>query len=238
MAGRVRGGDAYWLARSVCARHKQCFYIFDYCQNLEFFGQNPAGVMGAAGLPLGTRLFVRRLEMLGELDSAPEGRPDTLVARERQGTFGEPATDADVRQGISERLHTEVEAMNLDNFIVRPKRRLVEKFKRSEAWTGLTPDDRLELSTEVAGLPSELEAEPEEAKRFDLLLLNLQLAVLRHEPAFERLRDQVKSLAGLLLYQSPFTDLTPRGPDGLFTSLQVDELVRILEHVKATAQAA
>ena len=40
-----------------------------------------------------------------------------------------------------------------------------------------------ELAHEVAGLPSELEAEDEEAKRFDLLMLNLQLAVLRVEPA-------------------------------------------------------
>ncbi|MCC7103991.1 MAG: restriction endonuclease subunit R, partial [Chloroflexi bacterium] len=50
----------------------------------------------------------------------------------------------------------------------------------------------------VAGLPSELEDEPEEAKRFDLLLLSLQLALLRAEPSFARLRDQVKTIAGLL----------------------------------------
>ena len=88
--------------------------------------------------------------------------------------------------------------MNLDNFVVRPKRRLVEKYAKPEAWTVLTPEALAELAHEVAGLPSELDPEDEEAKRFDLLMLNLQLALLRAEPGFERLRDQVKEIAGLL----------------------------------------
>jgi type I restriction enzyme R subunit len=41
-----------------------------------------------------------------------------------------------------------------------------------------------------------------------------------------------------MLYESPFTDLTPRGPDGIFSSAQVDELVRILGSVRAMALAA
>ena len=41
-----------------------------------------------------------------------------------------------------------------------------------------------------------------------------------------------------LLYESPFTDITPHGPDGLFTSPQVDELVAVLAQVQAAAMAA
>jgi len=36
---------------------KGSFAIFDFCQNLEYFGQNPGGHEGGAGVPLSTRLF-------------------------------------------------------------------------------------------------------------------------------------------------------------------------------------
>ena len=65
-------------------------------------------------------------------------------------------------------LHGQVAAMNLDNFVVRPKRRLVERFAKPHAWTVLNKESLAELAHEVSGLPSEQEAEDEEAKRFDL----------------------------------------------------------------------
>jgi type I restriction enzyme R subunit len=40
-----------------------------------------------------------------------------------------------------------------------------------------------------------------------------------------------------LLYESPFTDIVPQGPDGLFTSRQLDHLVGILEEVALRAAA-
>jgi len=40
------------------------------------------------------------------------------------------------------------------------------------------------------------------------------------------------------LYESPFTDITPRGPDGLFDSSQLDELIRTLDRVRLRATAA
>jgi type I restriction enzyme, R subunit len=41
-----------------------------------------------------------------------------------------------------------------------------------------------------------------------------------------------------LLYEPPFTNYAPQGPDGLFTSAQIDELFIVLDHVKANALAA
>jgi type I restriction enzyme R subunit len=73
----------------------------------------------------------------------------------------------------------------------------------------------------VAGLPSELDPEDEEAKRFDLLMLNLQLAVLRVEPAFKRLSDQVKAIAGLLEEKSTIPMVREQMP--LIQEIQTDE---------------
>jgi type I restriction enzyme R subunit len=103
-----------------------------------------------------------------------------------------------LRQGIANLLKTEVAAMNTENFIVRPKQRFVEKYANSAAWASLSIDEFLELSQEIAGLPSQLETETEEIKRFDVLMLKLQLAILRSDSTFKRLQEQVKSLAGLL----------------------------------------
>jgi type I restriction enzyme R subunit len=99
-----------------------------------------------------------------------------------------------MRYEVAAGLRNEVAAMNPENFIVRPRRRLVERYREETPWLTLWPSDRQELATKLAGLPSELDPEREEAKRFDLLMLRTQLAMLRHEPRFEALRDQVRAL--------------------------------------------
>ena len=202
-------------------QHKRFFYLFDYCQNLEFFSQNPETTEGALGQSLGKRLFKGRLELIGELDEKLAGQTETDRIKLIPSVYGDPSTEADMRQVIAGLLHSEVAAMNLDNFVVRPKRRVVEKYARPESWVLLPAESLHELSHEVAGLPSELEAESEEAKRFDLLVLNLQLTLLRSKPAFARLRDEVKAIAGLLEEKTAIPMV--REQMALIQDLQTDE---------------
>lgn len=189
---------------------KQFFYLFDYCQNLEFFQHNPITTNGAAGKSLSKRLFTARLALIGELDrrslSEAEVNENSSASQNRvkEATvpYGEPKTDKQVRDRLSNALQTEIAAMNVDNFVVRPQRQLVEKYAQAEIWNSLSETEILELNQMVAGLPSQLPSESEFAKRFDLLILSLQLAVLKSAPTREPWQGQVKSIAELLSQQA------------------------------------
>ena len=176
---------------------KDEFYLFDYCQNLEYFSQDIPATEGLVANSLGKRLFTTRLELISTLDLQGREAEPSMV-KEPAAVYGDPKTDDAVRQSLADHLQREIAAMNLDNFVVRPRRRLVEKYAKPESWGPLSAEALTELSDEVAGLPSELDPENEEAKRFDLLALSLQLSLLRHEPGFARLRDRVKQIAALL----------------------------------------
>jgi len=86
-------------------KDKEFFFIFDYCQNLEFFSQNPETTEGSLGASVGKRLFTARLEPIGELD-----RQLDAAAVLREG----PNRSEELRRDIAELLRTEVAAMNVN----------------------------------------------------------------------------------------------------------------------------
>jgi type I restriction enzyme R subunit len=187
-------------------RHKEFFYIFDFCQNFEFFNQNPETVDAAAADSLSKKLFVERVELIGEIDSIGSQPADKTAKgiREKRQAFRDEASDEalaahrHLRSAVSERLQEEVTGMSLDNFLVRPKRKFVEKFAKPKAWDTLSYDARMELIDEVAGLPSSLTDDDTAAKEFDLLILRTQLAVLRADKRLDRLRKTIVETCAIL----------------------------------------
>ena len=45
-------------------------------------------------------------------------------------------------------------------------------------------------------------------------------------------------MSAVLLYESPFTDVTRRGPDGLFSLPQLTEILAVLDQIRGAAIAA
>ncbi len=174
---------------------KKDFFIFDFCGNLEYFSQNLPESDGSVGQPLGQRLFNARLELLATLDKRLVGANES---REMLPVKGFRLTEAGVRRDTAALLHSIVAGMNLDNFVVRPQRKQVEAWSVAAAWEQPTGEQLSEIGKYLSGLPTQVRDDDEEAKRFDMLMLRLQLAMLHAEPGYDRLRKQVCDVADKL----------------------------------------
>jgi type I restriction enzyme R subunit len=183
-------------------QNKKFFYIFDFCQNLEFFSQNPEATEGSTGESLSKKLFANRVEVITAID----------VVRYRGAENSEGEGLAGLRSDLAEYLRNEVAAMNLENFLVRPNRRAVERFSQRDAWTVITPDDKVELTRNVAGLPSAIPSDSPDAKQFDLLLLRMQLLLLRGEPGLDSLQQKAQEIARLLEEQTAIPAVAAKLP--------------------------
>lgn len=158
---------------------KQDFIVFDVGGNVEYFGQDIVEASAGVTRPLHARLYLARLDLLRALDRAGDGE-----------------ADAELRRDIAEGLQAVVAGMNENNFLVRPHRRAVERFAAGDAWQQADLDG----ADALADLPSAVTAldTDERAKRFDLLMLRTELAVLAADPSLPTLQRKVQALASAL----------------------------------------
>ncbi|TFV57287.1 DUF4145 domain-containing protein [Geodermatophilus sp. DF01-2] len=199
----VRSKSKYWqmIGRGTRLRpdlygpgqHKADFYLFDFCQNIEYFDQQVVPPAGPVTPSLMERLFAARVELLTRL----HGRVSEQATKD-DGT----ASEAGLRRDLSLLLTERVGGMSVENVIVRPHRQMVERYSRPEAWQELDASTAHEVTEQLAGLPSTVSEDDEQAKRFDVLVLRLQLAAVDGDPAFDRLRGHVQQIATALLEQT------------------------------------
>lgn len=163
---------------------KQNFYIFDYCGNVEMFSGKPVtDPASARQRTLSERLFVSRSHLISLLDASPEPSHDTL------------------RSSLATHLHELVTSVPDNDILVRPADRpVVHRFQDPSAWEKITADDVTQLTEHVAHLPfaSTVKENPS-AKRIDLLILQLQLALLEEDASFAKNKQRLEKTAGDLL---------------------------------------
>jgi len=189
--------------------NKKYFKVFDCCKNFEYFEMNPEGAKESGEQALSQLIFEKRLTVSQQLKE-----------NKTFGEFGEQ-----LQHYLVDTLHNRVAGMNLDNFIVRPRRQIVEKYRRREIWQHLTNEHLAELEKQVAVLPSEAEPlEPDEkedelALRFDHTLLTMQLALVEKRGVSDFLQDKLVNIARRL--------------EGKFTVSAVAEQLEWIQYVQS-----
>ena len=162
---------------------KTHFVIFDYCQNFEFFDANPDGVQGRLVKSLIQQVFEAKLEVAMLIR-------DNTERTEEQGALAESY--------INE-LYQAISGLDRNRFVVKAKLRYVVEFSDQQRWQNLSKSDLLDINTELANLVLADKNDDEFARRFDILVLNFQIALLTGSHSLSQFINKLSSTANALL---------------------------------------
>ena len=154
------------------------FLVFDLCSNFSYFEQQIDEKNVKIPDSLTTKLIKSRLE-LSQL--VPTG---------------------ELKNNLLDELHQYINSMPKDNFLVRPHLQQVEEFSQRERWNELGESDQEIIGESLASLPNGLPKESHLNKRFDLICVKLQLALLKQSTDFIRLRDNIRDICSQLAQKS------------------------------------
>ena len=160
---------------------KKEFYIFDWCGNFEYFSVNSDGANPVAVKSLTERLFALRLDIAAALQTAEH--------QERE-------VDRCLHDELKVILHTQVNQLSRARIDVRAHLQTIEPYREREAWVCLSDLDVAELKGIAHLLPRPKENEA--AKKFDVLMLCLQLEQVDSTVKADNSRASVIKIAQLL----------------------------------------
>jgi type I restriction enzyme, R subunit len=148
---------------------KDEFLIFDVCGNFEFFEVEKQGKETEFNKPVTQQIFEARLHLSRLLSETGE------------------AEDIELANKLLDMLHQSVENLDTQRFQVAMHLRYVDEFSKRERWNNLDSNDIHLVEGHLSELPIP-ESINEMARRFDLMMLKLQIATLliaRNKNKFE-----------------------------------------------------
>jgi type I restriction enzyme R subunit len=185
---RVYSATKYWqmigrgtrLSENLYApgQHKKDFYIFDFCENFNFFEANPEGIKPAPTLTLSEHIFRTKLELTQLM------LQEDFHTEEIQG----------LRTHYVDQLHGVISTLDRDRFEVQQSMEYVVKYEDRNSWENLGELDVADIINHLAHLPPVTEGGDEYSKRFDLVVLRLMVYLLTGD---KRAKNQIGRIMGI-----------------------------------------
>ena len=177
-------------------KHKENFIIFDWCNNFEFFSQNPNGKESVPQQSLTERLFCVRTDIVVALQHAD---------------YQAQAFAKGLHDSLKAELRSQVAELQDTHISVRQHWEAVDKFRKEQTWVYLSSVDAVLLKEEVAPLISKSLLD-EKAKLFDLLMYSIELSLLVPEVNSARSQRKVVDISLLLQERASIPQVAAKMP--------------------------
>lgn len=177
-------------------RAKKFFYIFDWCGNFEFFGENPKGFEPMKSISLTQRLFDLRV--------------DLAIALQHEQFQNDEIAKAlhDETKAI---LIGQVKELNDKHISVREHWDIVDKYRKKDTWVYLSNTDGIELKDVIAPLLVSSTTNMG-ATKFDILMLNIELSLIDESVNGDKSKQVVEKIANKLQEKASIKQVNDKMP--------------------------
>lgn len=177
-------------------RAKKFFYIFDWCGNFEFFGENPKGFEPMKSISLTQRLFDLRV--------------DLAIALQHEQFQNDEVAKAlhDETKAI---LIGQVKELNDKHISVREHWDIVDKYRKKDTWVYLSNTDGIELKDVIAPLLVSSTTNMG-ATKFDILMLNIELSLIDESVSGDKSKLVVEKIANKLQEKASIKQVNDKMP--------------------------
>lgn len=164
-------------------KHKNQFYIFDFCDNFSFFEMNPEGRLVNQGYSMTQKVFQMKLDLLFELQKQ-EHQTNSFHKK--------------YYEKIRTELYQTVRDFNRERILVRNSLPIVDKYSVESKWNYLSKFDIQEVKNNLT-LLVDSDKDIESAKAFDLKVFYIMLSLISEDVVAKRAIEQVVRISQALL---------------------------------------
>lgn len=171
---------------------KQGFFVFDYCNNFEYFDLHPDGQDPSVPLNLNQKIYSVRLDTLAKLQSIE---------------FQEQTQYRNYYQNIKRMLVDKIAKLDTNRIDVKQKQYYVDKYKSESAFDYLSDKNIYEIKINLLKLLDKNTLDDNYSKSLDYRISIIQLSLLDDRIDSSRQQSQLMQMAVALLKKASIQDI-------------------------------
>jgi len=204
----------------IDGKDKDKFYIFDFCNNFDFFRLHSEGKANANMLALQGAIFNLKSQIVFKLQDIAYQTQDLIEFRKK----------------LVDDMVNKVRELNKENFAVKQHLKYVEIYANAENYTSLTYEDTVIMLEELAPLiiPDDDDAS---AVRFDALMHGIELAYLIGKKYSRARKDLISKISAIASVAGNIPEITAQSAlidKILHTSYIDDSGINEFEHIRTS----